>query len=190
MRRLLFSLFLLSCAGVAWAQSDMLLSYRSSPTATTNVSTTNPLPTTVLNAADIQIGSVYVLVPAPTTSYNVVATNTFSYAPVADKQLIYAHVVYAANATVGNRAIVLQLINGSAQVVGDWHTSAYITAGQTGRHVEFLPGTYREAAFDAVNTIQTPFPVGLIVPNGYTLKIFDANNVSASDSMVVGYQVR
>lgn len=139
------------------------------------VSTSNPMP----------VGN-----STPAVSYNSVTTNTFSYAPTADKQLIYAHVVYTADATVGNREIVLELVNPSSQVVGDWHTSAYITANQSGYHVEFLPGTYRETTFDAAHTIQTPFAAGLMIPSGYTLKVLDANNVSAADTMIVSIQVK
>jgi len=101
---------------------------------------------------------------------------------------VFAHVVYTADATVGSRYITMQLIDGSSNVVGDWHTSAAITAGQAGYHIEFLPGTYRETAFDANHTIQTPFASGLIVPSGYTLKIFDGAAISAMDSMVVSVE--
>lgn len=131
-----------------------------------------------------------VIANALSTTTTVVGTNTATLAAVAyPRQLIYAHSVYTTSATVGNRYIILQLIAADGTtVVGDWHTSAAITAGSTGYHVEFLPGTYRETAFDASHTIQTPFPTGLIIPANYSVKVLDIANISASDSETVNFE--
>lgn len=129
--------------------------------------------------------------PEPTTSRTAVATNTYIYTSAAGKpfQVIFAHIIYTADATVGNRTVVMELVNAAGEVVGDWHTTPYVTASQT-RHIEYMPGTFREATFDAEGTVQTPFANGLTVPVGYSLVIRDDSNVSASDTMIIGLQVK
>ena len=113
----------------------------------------------------------------------VTGTNTASLpASQVPRKLIYAESVYTASATAGNRYVTLALVNTAGTVVASWYTSAAVTASQAGYHVEFMPGTYREAAFDASHTIQTPYATGLLIPAGYTLKIYDSAAVSASDS--------
>lgn len=127
----------------------------------------------------------------PATIYpGLVNANTYSYTPTVALELVFAHVVYNASATVGNRVVSLQLLDGSGNAVGTWETTPPITASQTGYHVEFAGGVYREATFDANHTVQTPFPVGLTVPAGYTLKVLDLANVSAADTMTIGLQLR
>ncbi|MDE1867539.1 MAG: hypothetical protein KGI08_07515 [Thaumarchaeota archaeon] len=130
------------------------------------------------------------IVPALSTIVKVTGTNTASLTAVAYPRLLtYAHTTYTASATVGNRYISLAIIapDGTTDV-GDWHASAAITAGQTGYEVEFLPGTYRETAFDANHTIQAPFPMGLVIPANYTVKVVDLANVSATDNQTVFFE--
>ncbi len=115
-------------------------------------------------------------------------TVTLSASSVA-RRLIFADINYTASATVGNRYIVMQLLNASNTVVGDLNTSAAITASATD-HIDFVPGTYRETAFDATKTIQTPFPVDLLIPANYTLKIVDVSNVSTGDAETAYLELR
>lgn len=126
-------------------------------------------------------------VNSPPVTVFTVGTNTYTYMAARNLKLIFAHVTYTSSATVGDRKVVLQLVDASANVVADWHTTPVIAASLT-RHIEFNPGTYREAAFDANNSVQTPFAIGLIVPSGYSLKILDSAGIHAGDSMIIGLQ--
>jgi len=103
-----------------------------------------------------------------------------------NRKLIFAHATFVASATVGNRKLELQLINGGSVEVGDWHVTPSMVASTT-YHVEFLSGTYREATFDANNVNQTPFPMGLIIPAGYTLKFADSANIDATGDAITVY---
>lgn len=120
------------------------------------------------------------------------ATGTTSVSFTADTpqdwRLIFAHVSYVAAAVAGSRTIVMELLNGSGVVVGDWHCTPAITSGQT-RDVEFMAGTYREATFDANNTVQVPFPIGLIIPDGYSLRLRASAGGNAGDSLAAYIQV-
>lgn len=126
----------------------------------------------------------------PTAIETETGTNsvTFAAATPQNWRLVYAHVTFVASADVGNRAIVMELLNGSSVVVGDWHCIPAVAASQT-RHIEFTNGFYREAVFAANNTIQTSFPAGMTIPDGYTLRIRDSAEISETDSITAYIQV-
>lgn len=135
------------------------------------VSPSYPLPTQQTPAASV--------VAVSGTNTATVAATTYT------RQLIFAHTIWTTSATVGNREVVLQLLNSSGTVVGDWHAGAFLTASLTGQHIEFMPGVYRETSL--INgTLQVPFASGLLVPPEYTVKILDSNAVSGSDAFT-GY---
>ena len=105
------------------------------------------------------------------------------------RSLIYVHSVYTASSTVGNRTVKLQILDINNGLVGNWHVTPTVTAGMTA-HLEFMQGTYREAAFDGNNTVQTPFPTGLVIPPKYTLQVIDGANISTLDTQVVNFGVK
>lgn len=123
------------------------------------------------------------------TTLRVTGTNTYSYVPNSDTSLGFVHAIYTADATVGNRIVVLELLNEAGQLITDFYGAPAITASQA-RHILYLPGAYRESAFDSNNTVQIPFASGMVIPAGYTLRVRDTANISAGDSMILGIQVR
>lgn len=127
--------------------------------------------------------------PVPSaTITTITGTNTVTLpSSTVPRQLIFAQATYTTSATVGNRYLRLGLYNGAGTLIGDWTTSAAMTASGT-YLVDFLGGTFRESAFDTNKTIQTPFPAGLVIPAGYTLKVFDLAGVSATDAETVSFQ--
>lgn len=128
------------------------------------------------------------LLPPVTVTTEVGATNNVSLpSSTTVRQLMFAYATYVASATVGNRIISLGLVNSSGTVVAEWQTSANATASAT-YVVEFMPGTYRETAFDASDTIQTPFPIGLVIPAGYSLKVYDKAGISTADTVTATFQ--
>lgn len=121
------------------------------------------------------------------TITNVVGTNTASLAAsTTPRSLIYADVAYTTSATVGNRQVVLRIFDASGNARGTWSTSPALTASGV-YFVNFLPGTYRESAFDTFGSVQTPFPAGLPIPPGYVVKVLDDDGISPSDSQVVNF---
>ncbi len=126
-------------------------------------------------------------VPGATVSV-VSGTNTVTLASSTySRQLLFASATYTTSSTIGNRYLYLAMYNGSGTKVAYWLTSAAMTASGT-YTVEFVPGTYRETAFDTNNSIQTPFPAGLVIPAGYSLKVFDNAGISTSDSESVTFE--
>lgn len=119
-------------------------------------------------------------------SYNAIATNTWTSEKFRDKvRLLWAHVVYTASATAGNRSITGLLLNGGQQ---DWDTpsNVSITAGQT-KHIAYLPGAYRESAF-VNDEIQIAFPRDFLLIANDQFKIYDVNDVDAADTMIITYR--
>lgn len=116
-----------------------------------------------------------------------IATNTYSYVIPTDLRLVFAHVIYTADGNAGNRDITLHMLDTAGNTIANWNAGAYIIASATNQHVEFMQGVFRETAFFN-NTIQVSFPMTLIFPSGYTLKINDSNNISAGDSMSVSLE--
>mgnify|MGYP001561624113 CR=1 FL=1 len=173
MKRLLLALLLIGASFPAYAQISPPC-YTTTGSNCIPVGTSTPLP--VGNAS-------------PTVVYISPSTVPYTYTPTTDKQLLFIHVTFTASSTVSNREIVLKLVDTDSNVVGDWHTTPAITAGQT-RHIEYMSGIYRESTFDANGTVQTPFPTGLIIPKNYSLVIADATGVVTNDTMTVGLQVK
>lgn len=116
------------------------------------------------------------------------ATNTLSIQIRSAVKLNWAHLTYTSDATVGNRTIVLEVLDDAGNIVLDVHTSANQAASLT-RHHEFFPGVYRETAFSTVGAaITTPIPMGLIIPGNYILRVRDSAAIAAGDSLVFTYQ--
>ena len=118
--------------------------------------------------------------------YSISGTNTAQQA-IPDggtQELIFAHMLYTSDATVGNRFLTMSLLDSGSNIVGSWGVGAAITASLAARQIEYMSGIFRETAF--VNgEIEAPFPTGLLLPSGFILKFYDEAAVAAGDSMTV-----
>lgn len=114
------------------------------------------------------------------------ASNSWESSVFRTRKLInYIHVEYTSDVTAGTRQIVLEILDLNGNVVWDSHAGSTQAANIT-RHYNFLPGIYRETSF-IDNEIQVPISNRLIIDSNHTLKIYDENNVVATDSMVISY---
>lgn len=123
--------------------------------------------------------------------YQSVAGNTVTYtAPsVYDIQINFLHIVYTADATVGNRTVKLTYNNSVyAAVIIDLHSTVN-QAASTIYHYEFLQGIYRETSV-IVNTLQLPEPKDFYILAGESFTVADSANISASDSFTVAFQYK
>ena len=104
-------------------------------------------------------------------------------------ELNFAHVLFTSTATVGNRQILMELIDADNNIVLDLAAGA-LQAASLVRHYAFLQGIYRETSF-VDNEIQVPLPqAGFLLP-GWTLRVYDENAVdAAADDMTVSFQYR
>lgn len=99
------------------------------------------------------------------------------------------YVEMVTTATVGNRQIVIEVQNTSAQVVGRISAGATQAASLTRRYL-CMQGTYRETAF--INTdIQIPIPQDSFLPAGFTLRVYDSAAIAAAaDDMTVSISIK
>lgn len=113
--------------------------------------------------------------------------NTWSKKFDRNSKIIFVHVDYTSDATVGNRQLRLSLINNSGTLVFDAHAGA-VQAASLNYHYSFSQGVFRETSF-VDSQIQSPIPMGIMIPAGYTLQIADSADVAATDDFVISYQV-
>lgn len=101
-------------------------------------------------------------------------------------KLMYGRCSLITTATVGNRQIVLEIQDASANIVFSAEAGAVQAASLT-REYEFMQGVYRETAF-IVNSIQFPIPQDCLLLPGWTLRIYDSATVdAAADDMTVAF---
>lgn len=112
------------------------------------------------------------------------SANSWTSDVIRERQhLHWFHLIYTSDATVGNRQIRAELLDIDDNIVYDISAGA-VQAASLAYHYNYLPGIYRETSF--INgEIQVPFPMFLVVPATYKLRIRDVNNVSSGDSISV-----
>jgi hypothetical protein len=102
-----------------------------------------------------------------------------------DTYLLFVSVAYTSNATVGNRQIVLQVLDPSNNVLAQ-HSAGLVQAASLVNRYNFMPCITRETAL--VNSeVNVPIPFDLMIPSGGSFKVLDTAGIAAGDSMVVGY---
>jgi hypothetical protein len=119
-----------------------------------------------------------IIVGATVTGPVAVATNTYTVQFTEPKVLLWAHVVYTPSATVGNRQLLLRMLNGSDVFIMDTHAGAVFGA-TTVRHFLFVQGIYRETAF-VDNELEVAIPKDMVFPAGYKLNLIDEANIDAA----------
>jgi len=95
--------------------------------------------------------------------------------------LLWGYVDNTSTATVGNRQITLELLDGSNVVMGQWPAGAVQAASLT-RQYTFSPGAQYMAAFVGTH-ITTPLPANLVVPAGYKIRLRDSAGIAAGDTL-------
>jgi len=93
-------------------------------------------------------------------------------------EILYGQVDYTSTATVGNRQILLEILDTDSNVIWDVHAGT-VQAASLNRHYSILQGVFRETAF-VDGDIQLTIPrKGKILP-GYTIKVYDSAEVDAT----------
>ena len=104
-------------------------------------------------------------------------------------EIMWAYVEYTSTATAGNRLLSMQVVNSSSVVVEKSEAGAVQAASNT-YYYNFCRGVAREDAISN-NTLTVPFPLGLSLISGDTLRIKDANEIApAADDMVITAQYK
>lgn len=97
------------------------------------------------------------------------------------------HVAYTTDATVGNRELMIEILDASAVLIMNTGSASYQTASLA-REYNCMDGIYREAAFKLNRSINVPLPTGYVIPAGGSILIKDAAGISATDSYVAKIQ--
>ena len=110
-----------------------------------------------------------------------VATNTMSYTHLHNCISRMVTIVYTADATVGNRRVVMKVTDPAGNLIWLGKAGATQPASTTYTYT-FQPGIYRETSIIA-DSLQIPLPGEALWKAGFTVQVYDESNVSASDSM-------
>jgi hypothetical protein len=95
-----------------------------------------------------------------------VATNTVTVLALgSDAYLNSACVSYTSNATVGNRQLVLQVLDSSSNVMYQFSAGAVQAASAASQFYNFMAGVARETA-RVNNELMVPIPFDIIIPQG------------------------
>lgn len=101
----------------------------------------------------------------------------------------FAYATLATTATVGNRQIVLRVLDENGNSIFDSHAGAVQAASLT-LDYGFYQGIFRETTFVATE-IQCPIPADLYMKAGYTLRMYDAAAIdAAADDLTVSFQYK
>lgn len=103
-------------------------------------------------------------------------------------QVLSIWVEYAADANPGTRQLQIDFRDGSDDVIGQQRPNDTQAASET-RYYMFGPSLANLTAFYDTDHLQTPLPPTIFLPAGYDVRIFDNNNVSADDDMVIQMMV-
>lgn len=102
-------------------------------------------------------------------------------------QILGIFVDYIADATVGNREIVLAIETADGEYVGLFAATPVIAASQT-RGVEFVPGVAQSTDFVDLTSRSVAYatiPPSLVLPGTTEIQISDVADISASDTMTI-----
>lgn len=93
-------------------------------------------------------------------------------------------------ATAGNRQVVVELQDSASDVIGQFRAGAVQAASLT-RYYQFGPGLAGLTSFLDTDFLSTPLPVGLALPAGYKVRVYDKAAVAAAaDDMIIQMIVR
>lgn len=103
-------------------------------------------------------------------------------------QILWIWVEYAADGNAGTRQLQIDFRDDSNDVIGQQRPNDTQAASET-RYYMFGPSLANLTAFYDTDHLQTPLPPTIFLPPGYDIRIFDNNNISAGDDMVIQMMV-
>ena len=104
-------------------------------------------------------------------------------------EILGVRVELTSTATVGNRLVTLRLLDGVADIIGEWDASA-VQADTLTVLYEFIPG-YPLAGAVVGGQRHEYMPVGLVIGNGQQFVVLDSAAIAvAADDMLVHIRAR
>lgn len=119
-----------------------------------------------------------------------VTTNTWTYRLGTLAQIDHVHVHYTSTATVGNRQIAYAILDGSGNIISDYHAGVNVPAS-TVAHIEFIPGHDRETQLSGPDSDHMVIGIPLLlIPGNYSIKVYDTADIAAADTMEINIFAR
>lgn len=103
-------------------------------------------------------------------------------------QVLWIWVELVTDATQGNRQIEIMLRDPTNDQIGDFRAGATQAASLT-RYYMFAPALADLTAFRDTDYLMSPLPPTIFLPAGYRVRVFDNNNISAADDMIIQMMV-
>jgi hypothetical protein len=103
-------------------------------------------------------------------------------------QVLWIWVEYIADVTANARQLEIQLRDAADDVIGGVRVGTTQPTNST-RYYMIAPAMADLTAFRDTDYLMTPLPPTVFLPAGYDIRIFDNNNISANDGMIVQMQV-
>jgi len=103
-------------------------------------------------------------------------------------QILWIWIELTTDANAGNRQLQIDLRDTADDVIGQIRPGAVQAASLT-RYYMFAPALADLTAFRDTDYLMTPLPPTVFLPAGFDLRVFDNNNISAVDDMVIQMQV-
>jgi len=103
-------------------------------------------------------------------------------------QIMWIYVEYASDATVGDRQLEIDFRDAADDVIGQVRPNVTQAASLTYYYMVGPSMANLTAAYDT-DYLMTPMPPTIFLSAGYDIRIFDNNNVAATDDMVIQMMV-
>ena len=103
-------------------------------------------------------------------------------------QVLWIWIEFVSDATVADRQLVVEVQDSANDVIGQVRVGQVQAASLT-RYYMLAPTLADHLAFRDTDYLMTPLPAGFILRAGDQLRVYDNNNVSAADDMVVQVQI-
>jgi hypothetical protein len=153
----------------------------------TSTSVPDPVPVEVTNTAS---AAVPVIDTWQVLTLDYVGTNEvdIDVDPNYEYQILWIWVSYTSDANAGNRQLEIALLDTIDTLIGNIRVGA-VQGASLDRIYMFGPALADLVAFRDTDWLMTPLPPTIFLPAGYGIYIFDNNNVSVGDNMIVYIQV-
>jgi len=110
---------------------------------------------------------------------------TFTVPAATIWQVLSLYVAYTSTADVGNRQLVVEVQDGSSNVIGQIRAGVVQAASLTYSYM-FAPGLADLTSVRDTTFIMTPLPASWVLPAGYVLRIYDSKAIAAAaDDMIL-----
>ena len=114
---------------------------------------------------------------------------TFAVPAGVERHILWIWVEYTADATVGDRQLVIEAQDSASDVIAQWARAGIVQAAGTTYYYQFGPGLPDDVALRDSNYLRTPIPTSTLLKALDILRVYDNNAVSAAgDDMQVHIQ--